>query len=337
MSFFANKWAKWLVVIGLSFIMLVVNIILAVQTQEGQYGTANFGLGAVMLFLSLPVLYFPCVLMNYLRFKITKLLRWLICVAAMALAVIGLIFIIASYFEQGFDRVTKVTLGQTYCIGFSTGSLITFTLLFFDFEKMGYNPESAEKRSGLENIIVWSIMFVAPSVLLGFLMMIVRAINQAWLYVVVFVVLMLFTVVAVARSINKYGLPLGSRKEWQEYLDKRPSYSSSSSSYSNDASFGSDNNEGKEVDDSAAYTIASTIESHVGVALTPSSGLHGKALGNTVYIDGVLSLWHSSDLNRVPDGIRHGLEVAKSRLSGKGYKSFTVDVSGIEIRAEAGE
>ena len=334
MRFFESKWAKWLIVIGLSFIMLVVNIVLGVQAQEGQYGTFNFNMGALCLFLSLPVLYFPCVLMNYLRFKITKLLRWIIFVAAMALAVIGAIFIIVGYFEKGFDRVTGSEVGRVYCMGFGIGSLITFTLLFFDFEKMGYDPELAEKRSGLENIIVWSIMFIAPSVLFGFVNMIVRAINQPWLYVVVFVLLMLFTVVAIIRSINKYGLPLGGRKEWQEYLAKQPSYGYSSSG---DTSFGSDNNEGKEVDDSAAYTIASAIEANVGVALTPSSGLHGKALGNTVYIDGVLSLWHSSELNRVSDGISHGLEVAKDRLAGKGYKSFTVDISGIEIRADAGE
>lgn len=334
MKFFENKWAKWLIVIGLSFAMLVANIFVGVQAQEGQYGTFGFGMGALLIFVALPVFYFPCVLLNYLRFKITKLLRWLICVAAMLLAVIALISIIVSYFEKGFDRVTEAGVGQVYCMGFSTGSLITFTLLFFDFEKMGYNPEFAEKRTGLENIIIWSIMFIAPSVLLGFLFMIVRAINQAWLYVVVFVVLMLFTVVAVARSIHQYGLPLGSSKEWKEYLDKQPSYSYSSSS---SASFGSDDNEGKEVDDSAAYVIATAIESNIGVALTPSSGLHGKALGNTVYIDGVLSLWHASELNRVSDGISHGLEVAKGRLAGKGYKSFTVDVSGIEIRADAGE
>ena len=334
MKFFENKWAKWLIVIGLSFVMLIVNIILGVQAQNGKYGTFGFATGALMLFLSLPVLYFPCVLLNYLRFKITKLFRWLICVFAMLLAIIGLVFIIAGYFENGFDRVTEATLGQVYCFGFGVGSLITYTLLFFDFEKMGYSPDLAERRTALENIITWSIMYVAPSVLFGFVFMIVRAINQAWLYVVVFVALMLFTVVAVVRSINQYGLPLGSSKEWNEYIAKQPSYGYSSGG---DTSFGSDDDEGKEVDDSAAYVIATTIESHIGVPLTPSSGLHGKALGGTVYVDGVLSLWHSSDLNRVADGIRSGLEVAKGRLAGKGYKSFTVDVSGIEVRADAGE
>ena len=215
----SNKWGKFLLVSALTLLFFLLTFIITASVVK-ESGTHNVALGACFVYVSIPVLYFVTVLLNYLRFALTKLIRWILFIASMAFAVGGLIAVIVGNFDGG--HVLSDPAGYAFCYGMATGSLVTWTLLFFDFRKMGHNPENAEKRSWLQNVIIWSIYFVAPFIGLGLLYLIVHAINKTFVLVIVVIAIVLLTAGSVYKSISTYGNPLGSSKEWDEWVKKHP-------------------------------------------------------------------------------------------------------------------
>lgn len=231
----SNKWGQFLLVCAYSLLFFLLSVLItASSVKEG--GTHSLALGSSLIYFSIPALYFVTVLLNYLRFGLTKLVRYLIFIAAMALAVGGLIAILVGNFDEW--HVLKDPAGYSFCYGMATGSLITWTLLFFDFKKMGFNPKNAEQRTWLQVLIMWGIFFAAPFVGLGLVYLIIHAIKKEFILIIFMIALILLTAGSVWKSISMYGNPLGSSKEWDEWRKKHPikTSGSSSSSYSSGSS-----------------------------------------------------------------------------------------------------
>jgi len=231
----SNKWGKLLLVAAYSllFMILAIAITKGAIKEPMRDGSA---VGALFVYISLPALYFVTVVLNYLRFVLTKFVRYIIFVATMIFFVVGIIFIFGGCLTDG--HVVNDPIGHAYIYGMSAGSIVTWTLLFFDFRKMGYNPQNAEKRTWLSNLITWGIYYTAPFVLTGFLFMILHGIKSGFLVVALLIVFLVLTAGSVYKSIRDYGSPLGSSKEWDEWRKKHPikTSGSSSSSYSSGSS-----------------------------------------------------------------------------------------------------
>ena len=225
-----NKWGKLLLIVALSFVFMIIDIILVVNAG----GRCDYALGAISVYIALPVLYMTVVLFNYLRFALFKLVRWALFVAAGILALIGVLFLLIGpfAFNTGYGEgllEDGTSMWQCFVCGAGLGSMITYTILYYDFEKLGYRPENAEKRNWKTNLIFYSVIYLGGLLAGGVLLLILKAIKMDWLLIIAFIALALFTVGSIFKSIREYGLPLGGSKEWDEWLDKHhTSYSSGS-------------------------------------------------------------------------------------------------------------
>ncbi|MBP5091561.1 MAG: hypothetical protein J6328_03270, partial [Bacilli bacterium] len=206
-------------IFALSLVFIIVTVILTANDSR-----LDSTLAAVLVYLAIPVFYITIVLFNYLRFALFKLVRWLLFVAAGLLAILGILFLLIGPFQNVSANQGLLESGtsawQCFVVGTGLGSMITAAILYFDFEKLGYKPENAERRDWKGNLIFYSIVYLGGFLGGGLLMLLVKLLKIDFLIFVPFVGLPLFTLGSVFKSIKEYGLPLGSSKEWDDSRGK---------------------------------------------------------------------------------------------------------------------
>ena len=216
----ASKWGKWVMVLAFSVLFFAISTSLAIAASNTPNGGATVlaGVGAILLYFAIPFLYLLVVIRRYFKTRLPKYLVWLLFAVFAGLAIAGIILLMFMAFRLD-SYILRSSYGQVYCVGFLLGSLISFALLYFDFAKMGYAQENAEKRSPVQNIIVWGVFYILPPFLYGFMAMLVRIIGQTWLMITLATALIVLTLGSIVGATIKYGLPLGSKKEQTAWID----------------------------------------------------------------------------------------------------------------------
>ena len=216
-----NKWGKLLLFVALSLVFMIINIIF-VSNGDGR---VDYSAASIAVYIAIPVMYLAVVVFNYLRFSLLKFARWIVFIASLVVAAIGALILLIGPFAfnpgAGYSLMESgISMWQCFVYGAGLGSMITYTILYYDFQKLGYRPENAEKRNWKSNLIFYSVVYLGALLFGGILMLIVKAVAQDWLLVVVVIAVAVFTVGAIIKTIREYGLPLGNSKEWDEWLEK---------------------------------------------------------------------------------------------------------------------
>lgn len=171
--------------------------------------------------------------------------------------------------------------------------------------------------------------------------------NYIWM--LVGVAIAIFGIIAAVNDVifGLLGIPFGIALAWRslknirsEHRSKRSSSSSSSSPkrYSHPTPPADDYDDEvklKTPDSTVGYWIATEIERRLP-SITPSTSLYCDVYGKgTVYLKGLITLWHASEAGSIQRAISDGFQAAMEKAAKQGYDVYDMNLDPSDVRVEA--
>ncbi|MGN0797354.1 MAG: hypothetical protein ACI4M5_04025 [Christensenellales bacterium] len=128
-----------------------------------------------------------------------------------------------------------------------------------------------------------------------------------------------------------FSLIFGVRKSSRDKSDKKGD-KSSSNDLSNENK--NENTELKEPDSHVEYLICNEITKRLP-PVTPSTGLYCTIYSDSASLSGTITLWYSTDVDKVRSAISDGFNSALQKAADKGYDVYNIsglDVSGVTLQ-----
>lgn len=140
-------------------------------------------------------------------------------------------------------------------------------------------------------------------------------------------------VILLVRSIlgSIFSLIFGTRKASRDRSDKKGD-KSSSNDFSNENK--NENTQLKEPDSHVENLICNEITKRLP-AVTPSTGLYCTVYSDSASLSGTITLWYSTDVDKVRSAISDGFNSALQKAADKGYDVYNIsglDVSGVTLQ-----